>query len=433
MTMRKGIVPAALVLVALVIAVVVSGSGSSHELDATFLSATNLVSGARVNAGGVPVGTVDSMSLHDGVADVRLRITDDRVWPLPTGTKAEIRWGGTVSYSSRYVELLPGPQGNPPLADGARLPTADTVTPVEFDQLFNVFNGAGRAGLASVVDNGAATFGTRASALHAGLAAAPPALDQINGVLRALGEDPAALQTLVATGAQTAQALRSRQHELVDLVNGAAATFRTIATNARTTQSMLTKLPGGLETARQMLARLDPTLSSLGGLVGDIRPGAAELNRLASPLRSAIVTLGSVAPALGATLATVQRHAPGIANLLDSARPVLSKLAPALTQLAPMAACVRPYSPEIAGFFSTWDSMASYYDANSHYPRVVPQVFPFPNEATLPPSQLVKLIPNLGYSLIRPPGYSAGQTWLQPQCGADTAGLDPAQDPEAGR
>jgi phospholipid/cholesterol/gamma-HCH transport system substrate-binding protein len=434
--MRRFIVPAALGLVAIVTAVVLlSGSGESHELDATFLSAPNLVSGARVISGGVPVGTVDGVALRDGLADVRLRITDDRSWPLPRGTKAEIRWGGTVSYSNRYVQLLPGPAGNPALADGARLPTTDTVTPVEFDQLFNVFNASGRRGLATVVDNGSSTLGGRAPALRSGIEATAPALDQIDGVLRALGEDPNALRTLVATGAQTAQAVRSRQAELVDLVNGAATTFRTIATNSSSTQATLAKLPGGLDTARQLLTRLDPTLTKLQGLVHDIRPGAAELHRLVTPLSSAITTLHTVAPDLDATLATVQHHGSAISELLDSARPVLSKLTPALEQSSPIAACVRPYTPEIASFVSTWLSMASFHDANSYYARVFAQAFPFPNEQRLRSSQLVHTIPNLGYSLIRPPGYGAGgnQTWLQPQCGAGAGGLDPTQDPEAGK
>jgi phospholipid/cholesterol/gamma-HCH transport system substrate-binding protein len=337
-----------------------------------------------------------------------------------------------VSYSDRYVELIPGSPSAPKLADGARLPTTDTVTPVEFDQLFNVFNTAGRTALGRIVDTGASTLGRRAPALSRDLRVAAPALDQIAGVLRQLGEDPTALETLVASGAHTAGTLRDHQAQLVDLVGSAADTFSTVAQNAQGTELTLAKLPGALDAARSTLTNLDPTLHSLDGLVGDLTPGAIRLRSLSAPLDAAVHTLGRVAPQLDGTLAVVQRRGPAVTRLLHTARPVLDDLRPALTQLGPIAACVRPYVPELAGWFSTWASMGSYYDAGGHYGRVLAQAFPFPDDSSSRPSTVTSAFRDLGYALIRPPGYSAGSTWYQPSCGAGPDGLDPAQDPELG-
>jgi hypothetical protein len=181
-----------------------------------------------------------------------------------------------------------------------------------------------------------------------------------------------------------------------------------------------------------MLGRLQPSLTRLDALVGDLRPGAVQLRVLAPPLSSAIVTLGAVAPQLDRTLRAVQRGAPAVTRLLGAARPVLARLRPALSQLAPMVGCVRPYAPELAGFFSTWQSMGSFHDAGGHYGRVQVQEFPFLNDNSSTPAAIIKQFPTVNYSLIRPPGYSARASWLQPQCGAGTAGLDPTQDPEVG-
>jgi phospholipid/cholesterol/gamma-HCH transport system substrate-binding protein len=419
-----------LVAVVVVVALLIGRSGSSHEIVATFESATNLVPGARVTAGGAQVGSVNSIKLQNGLAAVTLNISDPHIWPLHQGTEAEIRWGGTVSYSNRYVELLPGPASDPPLRDDARLATADTVTPVEFDQLFNVFSAPARQSLGDLIGNAAHTFENRAQALHTGLTTAGPAVESVANVLEGLGEDPQALETLVGTGATTASTLRAEQPKLLGLVDAAAATFSEIADHAATTKLTLASLPPALSGARTALDRLNPTLTSLGTLVSEISPGAASLRALADPLSKAITTLGTVAPQLNQTLASVQTGAPGISALLRTAKPVLAAAKPALERLTPMVACVLPYGPELAGFITTWESMGSYYNASGHEARVVAQAFPFPNDSPLTPSQLVKTFPNLGYALVHPPGYAAGQTWLQPQCGTGSSALDPADDPE---
>ncbi|HEX4108495.1 MAG TPA: MlaD family protein [Solirubrobacteraceae bacterium] len=429
--MKRLIAPAVAVVVVVVVIVLVASSGSSHRLSATFMSATNLVTGARVTAGGEQIGTVSGVSLRGGLADVKMHISNNSVWPLPRGTQAEIRWGGTVSYSDRYVELLPGPKGNPPLANGAQLPTTDTVTPVEFDQFFNIFNAPARQSLDELTDRGDATLASRGPALRAGFGETPGALEQVADTLGALGEDPYALQTLVSTGAKTAQALHAREPQLVDLVDGAASTFQTIAQNARDTERTLAKLPAGLQAAQTMLGELNPTLTRLGSLVHTIAPGAGQLRSLASPLSSAIHTLGAVAPELNSTLATVQDHGAAVTSFLDTSQPVLSELRPVLSSLAPMLGCLRPYAPEIAGWFSTWQSMGSYYDADGHYARVEFQAFPFIDDDPATPAQIVADTPGLGYALLRPPGYGVGQTWYQPQCDAGPSGLNPADDPEA--
>jgi hypothetical protein len=77
--------------------------------------------------------------------------------------------------------------------------------------------------------------------------------------------------------------------------------------------------------------------------------------------------------------------------------------------------------------------MGSFHDSVGHYARVFAQAFPFPNDAASTPAAITNQTANLGYSLIRPPGYGAGATTFQPQCGAGPSGLDPTQDPEAGR
>lgn len=419
--------------ICVVAAIALTAAGRPDELHASFASAVNLVEGAEVRVGGVKVGSVEDIEAVDGVADVTMAIDDDRIWPLHEGTRARIRWGGTVAYALRYVELTPGPDGGRALEDGARLMTADTTSPVEFDDVFDIFDEPTREDLGTLVDRAAATFGGRGAELRSGLREGAPAFDELAEVLERLGADPHALRTLARAGHATAGALREREAELRDLVAGAGATFDEVADHSDATRRALARLPRTLRTVRGTLGRLDSSLEGIDGLVADLRPGAREARSLARPLASATGALSVVAPRLDETLRAVDRGAPQISRFLTEARPLLQQLAPTLDRLAPMVGCIRPYAPEFAGLFSTWHSFTTRYDKLSHYARVNFQGNRFGSLATQPVAEQQKTDPNLDYAFIRPPGYLAGDPQFLPQCGAGREGLDAAADPEARR
>ncbi|MGE4426820.1 MAG: MlaD family protein [Solirubrobacteraceae bacterium] len=424
---------AVLALVAVVAAalVILLDRDDGHELHATFDRATNLVSGARVTAGGVPVGHVGAIRRRGDRAEVRLVVTDDRVWPLPEGTTATLRFGGTVSYSNRYVELRPGPEDAAPLADGARLAATGTTSPVEFDDLFDVLDGDGRRALGTAVDHADGTYRGRAPQMARGLRRTGPALEAATDVVTELGADPDALRTLVLAGRRTASVLAADLPRLGRLVEHAATTFAVVGDQARATRSVLRELPVTLRRARATLRRVRPTVTRLGRLGDDLRPGAARLASLAPRLDRATRALHVAAPELDATLRTVGDASPTLDALLRDADPLLRRATPVMEEATPMVGCLRAYGPEIAGFVATWKSVGPFYDANGHYGRVQDQAFPFPNDTPLPPAVVHGLIPNLDYTLVRPPGYSAGTPWFLPECGAGPEGLDPARDPEA--
>ena len=185
----------ALGLVVIALAVIVARGDGGHALKATFPSAVNVVPGAEVRTGGVRVGKVDSIEVHGDAARLTLAIDDDGVWPLRRGTRASIRLGGTISYANRYVELTPGPASAAALADGAELPAQDGTSPFEFDELFNTFDARTRAGMGELIDNGAATLGSRGPELRRGLRDGGRGLGEGGRLFAALADDKYALQT----------------------------------------------------------------------------------------------------------------------------------------------------------------------------------------------------------------------------------------------
>jgi phospholipid/cholesterol/gamma-HCH transport system substrate-binding protein len=426
---------AALVVAVLATFVVLSSGDGDHELRAAFDSVVQVVPGQEVRIGGRKVGSVRDVEESDGQAVLKLGISGDDAWPLHRGTTARLRWGSTSGYSLRYVELTPGPESQPKLADGGLLPRIQTMSPVELDHVMRIFRGRGRADLGGVVDELSATFGPRAPALSRALRDSPPGLDALAEVLGELNADELALRSLVVSGDRTTSALAAREGQLGEVVGHAAQTMDTVATRAGAVRASLDKLPPTLSTSRATLARLDHSLVGLQDLVDKLGAGGAvsALRRMAPPARGALRELRSVAPLAASTLQRGTSAAPSLARLLRVGTPFMPRLGSALQRFAPMAGCIRPYTPEVAGFLSTWIGYTKNFDAQGHYARILVEVPPMTIGTTQNAAQIIGAHSgSLHYAMPRPPGLNAGKPWFQPQCGAGPDALDPSKDPEAG-
>ena len=421
----------ALVAGVVALLVVVAGGGSRPRvLRAAFDGAVNVVPGQQVRMAGVNVGSVRSIHEADGHAVVELRIDDRRVWPLHQGTIARLRYGTTVSYAARYVELFPGPRSAPALGRGGVLSSADTITPVEFDQLYNIYDRRARRDLRGLIANGAAALQGRSDDLAGTLRDSPAAFDQLAQTMGELGADRHALGVLVRQGARASATLASVDGPLRALLDDFASTFDELAGHATAQQASLDRLPATFAVTRATLRHLDVSLGGLGGLITDLRPGARGLVGLARPASAALRELRAVAPLAGATLRTGASAAPSITALLREGTRFMPSFGAVLDQLTPAFACVRPYTPEIAGALSTWSGFAKNYDALAHYARTLVQTVPYGAGASSS-SAVLRSAPGTTYAFPRPPGLNAGQAWLQPQCGAGASALEASADPEA--
>lgn len=424
----------ALAAAVLLVVVVFSSGGRTHTLDAAFDSAIQLTPGQEVRVAGRKVGEVGDITLADGLARVKLKISDGDAWPLPRGTVARARWGSTTSYLSRYVELYPGPQGAGALADGAILPTKDTRSAFELDQSYRIFRGHTRAQTSRLIDDLGAGVGPEGAALRRGLAAAPGGLGATADVMQELGADGERLRTLADAGDRTTTALASRADDLQRLVADAAGAFDELAAHTRAQQVALDRAPHTFDVATTTLRRMDRSIDGLDALVSDLGPGGEALRRFAVAARPAVHALREVSPAIVATLAAGTGAAPHVQTLLRTLTPLLADTRTALDGFAPHFDCLRPYTPEIIGFLSTWTGQLKNYDASGHYARsfpltVIPSLLP---GTTNTPAQAVAREPGISYAMPRPPGLNAGKPWFLPQCGITPKALDAAADPEVG-
>src|SRR5439155_6122014 len=161
--------------VGLTAALTLGSGGHGHRVFVVTPDAANVIPGVYVRAGGQNVGKVASLQTIRGgrAARIELRI-DDQAWPLTRRTRLRLRWGGTIVFNNRYIEMHRGPAGAPAIGDGGTLPTANFTVPVEFDQLLRTFTPSLRHGLKAMIDNGGAAYRVAERPLRRSLASAPP-------------------------------------------------------------------------------------------------------------------------------------------------------------------------------------------------------------------------------------------------------------------
>lgn len=80
-------------------------------------SATGLIKGSTVKTAGIPVGVIKDITLENGKARVDITVRSDV--PLTTSAGVEIKSAGILG--DKHIEVYPGNESDPPLADGGRI------------------------------------------------------------------------------------------------------------------------------------------------------------------------------------------------------------------------------------------------------------------------------------------------------------------------
>jgi phospholipid/cholesterol/gamma-HCH transport system substrate-binding protein len=101
-------------------------------LTASFPRTVSLYEGSDVRILGVPVGSVESVT--PAGTDVTVRMSYDAKYKVPADAEAVIVTPAIVG--DRFVQLTPVYTEGPVMADGARLSTRKTSTPLELDEIY---------------------------------------------------------------------------------------------------------------------------------------------------------------------------------------------------------------------------------------------------------------------------------------------------------
>lgn len=274
--------------------------GGPHVVTVDFADADGLVPGNEVRIAGIEAGSVKSVNIvHNGdpgamngigqYAEVQVSI-DDTHWPLHTGTQFAVRPKGVLS--NVYVSLTPG-HGAETIDLGRPVPVTQTQSPVNIDELSNVFDPKVRDAIRTQIyqgdvmlggqgdQNGAANLNgllvnanplTRdLSPITAVLAQRTPELDRLNTefgtILGELASEDQNLGGVINNGNTLLAAIAAKQDALKGTLDHAATTFtqldQVLAGEQNNLGTIFEKGPSALDKSKRALDLLLPLVRNV--------------------------------------------------------------------------------------------------------------------------------------------------------------------------
>src|SRR3954451_19009862 len=382
MTLARGLAAGALV-VAVVVAIVLLTGGSKHEYTLVFQNAGQLVKDNDVQVGGRRIGRVADIRLGDNnVAVVRIQV-DEPYAPLHQGTTATIRSGSLSGVANRFIALAPGPNSAAKLDDGSTLGLDSTTTSVDLDQLFDTLDPKTRANLQKVIKGSAEQYAGKGKQANEALKYFNPTLSTTSRLVNELDRDQQSLQDFIIYTARATTALAERRGDVSSLVSNANTASGAVASESESLNRALKALPTTLRQANTTFVDLRSTLDDLDQLVDASKPVAPklapffrQLRPLVTDARPTIQDLSTLIsrPGAGNDLIDLLRKQP---RLTQVATPAFKHTIKGLQQGTPVLQFIRPYAPDLIGWFRDFGQSTANYDANGHFARISPIVNAF--------------------------------------------------------
>jgi phospholipid/cholesterol/gamma-HCH transport system substrate-binding protein len=280
--------------------------------------------------------------------------------------------------ANRYIALSPGPNNARALDDGAVLPIQDTTTIVDLDQLFNTLDPKARKGLQQFIQGSGDQFSGRGEQANAAAKYFNPTLSTTRDLANELTRDSGTLERFIVDGAKAMTALAARSDTLTELISHSNDAAQGIAAENAAFDETLRRLPTTLRRANTTFVNLRSTLGDLDVLVAESKPATKDLAPFLRELRPLIAnarpTIRDLRRAVreqgpNNDLVELTRKAPSLARV---ATPALSNTTEALRKSTPVLDFIRPYVPDLTGWFRDFGGGAANYDANGHYARIQP-------------------------------------------------------------
>ncbi len=291
-----------------------------YALNGAFTTAAAVVPGLGepVNVAGVRVGQINGTSLRDGQAIIHMQIDPGQLPRIYRDAQANLV--PKTPLKDMEVDIWPGHRSAGVLPSGATIPVAQTLSPVDSDELLGALDGDTRIWLESLMTSlGQATAGRGAdlAALLRSLGPTSVQLRQVGDLLAARRQDLAQITHNLGLVMHAASA---KDAQLGELLRAGALTVGALAQQNVALRNSVTALPGTLAEARHTLRDLIPFAGALAPAARALIPVARSLPstlRNAQTLFSgaALLPLNQIKPFVGAALPLAQALPPLAANL----------------------------------------------------------------------------------------------------------------------
>ncbi len=263
----------------------------TYELQARLPNAANLVPGNEVRVGGVRVGSVTEVEAVRGpggrsVAEVKLKLEDD-LDPLPIDSTFVVR--PISALGLKYIALTPG-RSRAGFAEGATVPIAQAQpTPVEIDEVFNMFDAETRRGVQLSLQGFGSGFAGRGDDVNEAIASLRPLVTDLAPVMANLADPRTRLDRLFRALGATAAEVAPVAETQAALFANLDTTFAALAGVARPfIQETISEAPRTLAVGTSEFPRQRPFVRNSAALFRELRPGFRTLPASAPVLSDAL-------------------------------------------------------------------------------------------------------------------------------------------------
>jgi phospholipid/cholesterol/gamma-HCH transport system substrate-binding protein len=338
----RGLSPVAIGLIVAILFVVgfylgftkrVPFTSRGYELHATFENATTLTPNSLVRIAGVNVGKVSSVEAKGNMAEATFNVEEDA---LPIHEDATIKLRPRLFLEGNFfLDLHPGSPSAPEVDSGSTIPTTQTATAVQIDEILTALQSDTRANLKQALKG----YGDALNAVPTASedAVQDPAVQGLTGAQAInetfryggkagrtsaivnqafLGQHPHDLSGLIRAQRDLFAKLASTDGALSDLITNFNVTAGAFASESANLSASISELAPTLQAAEPSLRHLNDALPWARRLARESLPGIQELPatiRVGSPW---LVQAGRLLrdSELGGTARLLAASAPGLAR-----------------------------------------------------------------------------------------------------------------------
>lgn len=377
---------AALLVGAVVAVLFLVGGGTPYKVKARITSASQLVKGNEVTVAGKKVGSVEDIEVaDDSMAELTLTI-DDEYAPLRRGTRAVVRQLSLSGQANRYLDLQLGGARGEDIPSGGTIPANDVAALVELDEVFDVFDEKTRPKIKNTVKLFSEFGAGKTDEANAALQYLNPALSSSTRLFGELTRDRDQLERFIVQTARLTGDLAAKDEDLAGVVKNLGTTMNALSTERDDLGESIERLPLFLRRTNSTFVNLRAALDDLDPLVADAKPVVRnDLRPLFSQLRPFAAAAAPTLRDLSRTIQTpgrdndlvdllqtqpaVDRIANQEAERNGKTRPGAFKaLQQASKEASPQVSFLRPYAPDLVGWFDDF-STSGMYDALGSFSR----------------------------------------------------------------
>jgi phospholipid/cholesterol/gamma-HCH transport system substrate-binding protein len=285
--------------------------------------------GQAVTVAGAKIGEVNSVDLHNGLAQVTMRLTPKyaRIY-----RNATMLLRPKTQLQDITVEVDPGTPSAGKLPSGSTLPLSQTAPNINFDEFLSALDAETRAYLQELLAGAGEGLKNNGKALSATLKRFDPLAKYTQQIASQLEVRHANIARSIHNFRLLMEALGGKDKQLAQLVDASNAVFATFAKEDRNLQSTLHLLPGALTKTRSGLGKLATAAHVLGPTLHKLQPFASSLG-----------------PANEATRKLARATTPIIKN---EVRPFAREILPTINRVAPATKGLSEAFPKLATSFS---------------------------------------------------------------------------------